>query len=107
MPKPPTRPALAQHIARQVQRRRRRRPRPLRGLGMFGAIGWAVALPTVFGGLLGRWLDGIIPGGRSWTLMFLLAGLALGCVLAWTWLGEQGRADEQQDDQDQQPPSGT
>lgn len=70
------------------------------GLGMMGLIGWSVAIPTLLGAALGLWLDRRYPGGRSWTLALLVAGLAIGCVNAWHWVTREDRAmrDEQEDD---------
>ena len=62
------------------------------GLGMMGLIGWSVAVPTVLGAGLGLWLDRRYPGGRSWTLALLVAGLVLGCLNAWRWVGSEDRA---------------
>jgi ATP synthase protein I len=59
------------------------------GLGMFGMVGWSVAVPTVLGVLLGVWIDSNYPGRYSWTLMLLLAGLALGCFSAWRWVSRE------------------
>ena len=56
------------------------------GLGMFGVVGWSIALPTVVGGFVGIWLDSRWPGRYSWTLMCLAGGLALGCFTAWNWI---------------------
>lgn len=57
------------------------------GLGMFGLVGWAVAVPTLLGIAAGVWLDREWPRGRlSWTLTCLLIGVALGCWNAWYWL---------------------
>ena len=64
-----------------------------RGLGMFGMVGWAVAVPIVAGALLGLWLDGRLADGRSWTLMLILGGAALGCLNAWYWVQREGRDD--------------
>jgi ATP synthase protein I len=61
------------------------------GLGMSGLIGWSVAVPTIAGAFLGLWLDRHHPGGHSWTLALLVAGLALGCFNAWHWLAQQDR----------------
>jgi ATP synthase protein I len=85
-------------IARKAQRlqraRLRRRESPWRGLGMFGMVGWAVAVPVVAGVALGVWIDARWPGERSWTLMLLLAGAALGCLNAWYWIQREGRRDD-------------
>lgn len=59
------------------------------GLGMMGLIGWSVAIPTLLGAALGLWLDGHYPGGRSWTLALLVAGLGLGCLNAWHWVSKE------------------
>jgi len=61
------------------------------GLGMMGLIGWSVAIPTLLGAALGLWLDGHYPGGRSYTLALLIAGLCLGCFNAWHWVGKERR----------------
>ena len=62
------------------------------GLGMMGLIGWSVAVPTVLGAALGLWLDEHYPGGRSWTLALLVAGLVLGCFHAWHWVDKEDKA---------------
>jgi ATP synthase protein I len=69
------------------------------GLGMMGLIGWSVAIPTLLGAALGLWLDRRYPGGRSWTLALLVAGLAIGCWNAWHWVTKEDRAmrDEAED----------
>jgi ATP synthase protein I len=62
------------------------------GLGMSGLIGWSVAVPTLAGVLIGAWLDRRWPGGHSWTLALLVAGLVIGCANAWRWLSQQEKA---------------
>ncbi len=56
------------------------------GLGMFGLVGWSVAIPSVAGIAVGVWLDMTYPGRISWTLTCLVAGVALGCLNAWYWV---------------------
>lgn len=63
------------------------------GLGMFGMVGWAVAVPILAGTALGRWIDGRWPGETSWTLALMLAGVFLGCLNAWYWISREGRDD--------------
>jgi ATP synthase protein I len=72
------------------------------GLGMMGLIGWSVSIPTLLGAALGLWLDRHDPGGRSWTLALLVAGLAIGCLNAWHWVSKEDQAmrDEEEDDND-------
>ncbi len=69
------------------------------GLGMSGLIGWGVAAPTLAGAALGLWLDKAYPGGRSWTLMLLLAGLTLGCWNAWHWVAREDKAMHEEPDE--------
>ncbi len=52
-------------------------------LAMIGALGWTVVLPTLIGIFAGRWLDRHFDMGIFWTLSLLVAGLAVGCLLAW------------------------
>lgn len=59
------------------------------GLGMFGMVGWSVAVPTILGLLLGIWIDRTWSGQASWTLMGLLAGVILGCYNAWYWVKKE------------------
>lgn len=67
------------------------------GLGMMGLVGWSVAMPTVLGAALGMWLDEHYPGGHSWTLAMLAAGLVLGCFNAWHWVDKEGREIREQE----------
>lgn len=66
------------------------------GLGMFGLVGWAVAVPTLLGVALGIWLDELFPGRVSWTLTLLFVGIVLGCVNAWYWITQESRRGRQQ-----------
>lgn len=70
------------------------------GLGMMGLIGWSVSVPTILGALLGWWLDRHCPGGRSWTLALLAAGLFLGCWNAWYWVAKEDRAIREEQEHD-------
>jgi ATP synthase protein I len=82
--------------ARQMEEARRRRPAsPLVGLGMFGLVGWSVAVPILAGTALGVWLDGrdAGEGGVSWTLVCLLAGAVIGAAGAWYWITREGSDD--------------
>jgi ATP synthase protein I len=63
------------------------------GLGMFGLVGWSVAVPTLIGVALGIWVDRGWPGPRSWTLMGLVIGVAVGCLNAWFWVSRESRHD--------------
>lgn len=56
------------------------------GFGMFGVIGWSVAVPAVACIALGVWIDTRWPSRYSWTLMLLFVGVVLGCLNAWYWI---------------------
>ena len=70
------------------------------GLGMMGLIGWSVAIPTLLGAALGIWLDKHYPGGRSWTLALLVAGLTVGGVNAWFWMSKEDNAMREKKEDD-------
>jgi ATP synthase protein I len=70
------------------------------GLGLFGLIGWSVAIPTLLGVALGIWLDMTWPGSFSWTLALLLAGAALGALNAWYWVSQEQAAMEHEREQE-------
>jgi ATP synthase protein I len=88
------------NAARKLKARRGNAQEVWFGLGMMGLIGWSVVVPTLLGAALGMWLDKHHPGGHSWTLALLVAGLALGCANAWHWVAKEEKAirDEQEDD---------
>ena len=82
---------IARQAERRIRARRERRRGVWFGLGMFGMVGWAVALPTLLGVALGYWLDEIAPQRFSWKLALLLAGVVLGGLNAWFWIEKEGR----------------
>ena len=86
--------------ARKLKARRNATPGVWFGLGLMGIIGWSVVVPTLLGAAIGLWLDRHYPGGRSWTLALLVAGLTLGCLNAWHWVSQEDRAmrEEQEND---------
>ncbi|NJB68076.1 ATP synthase protein I [Desulfobaculum xiamenense] len=77
---------------RRLHGRRDNRPELLRGLGMFGLVGWAVAVPVLAGAFIGLWIDLSRPGRYSWTLMLLALGLFVGCAHAAYWVGRERRS---------------
>ena len=98
-PKPSRSEAVGAKAARKLKAQRTPAPGVWFGLGMMGIIGWSVAIPTLLGAALGLWLDHHYPGGRSWTLALLVAGLTIGCINAWHWVDREDKAmrDEQED----------
>jgi ATP synthase protein I len=84
---------MRREVASMEERRlraRRERDRGLWfGLGMFGLVGWSVAIPTLAGIALGLWLDRAVPAPFSWTLTMLIVGVAVGCLNAWYWMNRE------------------
>jgi len=71
------------------------------GLGMFGIVGWAVAIPTLIGIALGLWIDRTWPSQYSWALMLLIAGVVIGCINASYWVRKIRKAIIKDDEDDQ------
>ncbi|MGB3345164.1 MAG: AtpZ/AtpI family protein [Aequorivita sp.] len=61
------------------------------GLGLFGMVGWSIVVPTILGAALGMWLDKHYKNDFSWTLSLLVAGLMLGCLIAWNWVQKENK----------------
>ena len=84
------------HISEKTRRKlkaRQTRKQVWFALGMFGMVGWAVALPTLMGVALGVWIDRQVTSQYSWTLMLLAVGVALGCWNAWYWVTKESQRD--------------
>jgi ATP synthase protein I len=71
------------------------------GLGMFGIVGWSVAIPTLMGTAVGLWIDKTWPSQFSWTLMLLILGVMIGCLNAWYWVRKSGRWSDDKEDNDE------
>ncbi len=67
------------------------------GLGMFGLVGWSVAIPTVIGVALGVWIDARWPSRYSWTLTLMILGIGVGCFNAWFWITRERKSIERKD----------
>lgn len=87
--------AFSHQVGAEEARKLKARHKPGRsiwlGFGAFGVIGWSVALPTLIGVALGVWLDRRHPGRHSWTLALLIAGLVIGCWIAWNWVAKENK----------------
>lgn len=103
-PKPSADDRLLKQIGSQATRKlkaqRHGTPGVWLGLGLMGIVGWSVVVPTLVGAGLGLWLDSSYPGGRSWTLALLMAGLTLGCINAWHWVAREDEAMHKEDEHD-------
>lgn len=84
---------VGRKAARKLKARREKHREVWFGLGMFGLVGWSVAIPTLLGVAIGVWIDATWPSRFSWTLMLLIAGLAIGCLNAWHWVKRESGKD--------------
>lgn len=77
--------------ARKLKMRRNKDEKRIlwQGLGLFGIVGWSIAIPTFIGAAIGIWIDQKHPGPYSWTLILLTAGLLTGCFIAWQWVNNE------------------
>ncbi|MEO7107959.1 MAG: AtpZ/AtpI family protein [Rhodoferax sp.] len=91
---------LAEQVGAKADRKLKAQRNPAPGvwfgLGLMGIVGWSVVVPTLLGAALGVWLDRHYPGGRSWTLALMAAGLTLGCFNAWHWVSKEDAAMHQE-----------
>jgi ATP synthase protein I len=82
--------------ARKMRARQQQEQSVWFGLGMFGLVGWSVAIPTLVGIFLGVWLDLRSSSRYSWTLMLLIIGIGLGCLNAWFWISRERKMIEEE-----------
>jgi ATP synthase protein I len=70
------------------------------GFGLFGMVGWSVAVPSLLGVALGMWLDKKYSQNFSWTLTCFFAGLITGCLIAWGWVSKENKEIHKNSDTD-------
>lgn len=92
---------LSEQVAKKERRKIRDRSNQDRsiwfGLGMFGLVGWSIAIPTLIGIAIGVWIDRTWQHDFSCTLMSLLVGVVIGCSIAWYWVKRESLAAEESD----------
>ena len=84
---------VGEQAERKLRARRQNDRSAWFGLGMFGLVGWSVAIPTIIGIFIGIWLDRRWPSEVSWTLNFLIIGVVIGCFNAWYWIKQESNHD--------------
>lgn len=89
---------VTDQIGEKADRKLRARQRPKIstwfGLGMFGLVGWSIAVPTLAGIALGVWLDTKLNARMSWTLTLLFIGVVLGSLNAWYWMKQESKGED-------------
>jgi ATP synthase protein I len=97
IPKPKDRDEMRAAMEAHQRRKLKARSDEERGIwfghGMFGLVGWSVAVPIVVFTVVGVWLDRDYPARFSWTLSLLFLGVVLGCLNAWFWVKREGGDD--------------
>ena len=78
---------------RKLEARHKKQKSLFFGLGLFGVVGWSVAIPTIIGAMVGRWLDAGSNMQISWTLTLIFVGMVIGCIIAWNWINREGKPD--------------
>ncbi len=71
------------------------------GLQFTGLVGWSIVAPTLLGLTIGMWIDRHFTSQISWTLALMLAGLSMGCLVAWEWVTQE----QERMTQSQNPPN--
>ena len=84
---------ISERTRRKLRAREQRKHSVWFGLGMFGLVGWSVAIPTLIGVMIGLWMDARWPGRPSWTLTLLIIGVGLGCLNAWYWIKQESQRE--------------
>lgn len=87
---------LLEKVERDAQKKlesRKKGKEIMSGLGLFGIVGWSIAVPTLLGIALGVYLDRRYDADFSWTLTLLFAGIVMGCLNAWHWVEETSKND--------------
>ena len=89
---------LSEQVAKKEQRKMKARREQGRsiwyGLGMFGLVGWSIAVPTLI------WIDRTWQHKFSCTLMCLFVGVVIGCSIAWYWVKRESLAAMDSDNDD-------
>jgi ATP synthase protein I len=86
--------AVGKKAIRRIRARRSKDRNIWFGVGMFGVVGWTVAITTVIGVIIGIWMDRTWPGPYSWTLTMLFIGLIIGCLNAWYWIKKESSSED-------------
>ena len=79
-------------VARKMKAQKESKQTLWVGFSMAGLVGWSVSIPILLGIALGVFLDKHFFVGHSWTLLFLMVGLIVGCFNAWYWVSKEEQA---------------
>lgn len=90
--------SLEHHAIKKQRRKLRARREGSRsawfGLGMFGLVGWSIAVPTLVGIAIGAWIDTSFPSRISWKLTLLFVGVGMGFANAYRWMCQESENED-------------
>jgi len=69
--------------AKEVKEAEKQKGRLWHYASVIGVGGWLFAIPIVAGAYLGRYLDTKLEASISWTITFIILGIALGAYNVW------------------------
>ncbi len=81
--------AVGKRERRKLVSRRNRGRNIFFGLGMFGMVGWSIAIPTLLGTAVGIWIDRTWSPPFSATLTCLFLGVVAGIWVASYWVRKE------------------
>jgi len=84
---------VGEKASRKIQARADKKKNIWFWLGMYGLVGWSVAIPTLIGIAIGVWIDKRWKSPISWTLTLLFVGVVIGCLNAWYWVKKESKRD--------------
>ncbi len=90
--------AVVQRRKRRLKAERQKGRGIWMGMGMFGLVGWSVAVPTLAGLFLGLWLDARTETNFSWAFALMAGGLTLGLINVWNWMQKTASEDNEEED---------
>ena len=84
---------FAEHIeksAMNLQKAKREKSHFWHWASLIGMGGWLFVIPVVAGAYFGRYLDRSHASGISWTMTFIILGIAAGIFNLWQYLIRKG-----------------
>ncbi|MEJ2695369.1 MAG: AtpZ/AtpI family protein [Candidatus Sulfobium sp.] len=72
--------------AEELRKARKEKSRFWHYAQMLGVGGWLFVIPVVAGAYIGRYIDEKTRGDTSWTITFIIIGIAVGIYNIWYFL---------------------
>lgn len=85
--------AVKEKTTRKLKAKETSERSALSEVGVFGIVGWSIAIPMLIGIAIGIWIDTTWVTPISWTLILMLVGVVIGCFNAWYWIQKESQDD--------------